>query len=158
MADQLFLPLVLDDESDISLEDDEDIFLFAAVVPFMRRNLNRSLDFFEVTVPEYFGDEFQSHFRLSRNTAEILTREVVATGNIPYGNNFGRASIPPEKQCLMYLWMMANGREATRQVADRFDVTMSSCARVLRRVNTALLTLRQRYIKWPNGKPVNNCF
>jgi len=69
-------------------------------------------------------------------------------------NAFGRAPIPPEKQVLVYLWMMANGSETTHQVADRFNITMSSCGRVLRRVNSAVLSMRQRYIKWPNGKAI----
>ena len=82
----------------------------------------------------------------------MLTREVVATARINAANRFGRAPIPPPKQVLIYLWVMANGRETTRQVSDRFNVTMSSCARVLCRVNAAVLSLRERYVKWPNGK------
>lgn len=105
----------------------------------MRRSLNRMSGYFEVVVPAHFGDEFQSHFRLTRNTCELLTREIVATGVINVGNQFGRAPIPAEKQVLAYLWIMANGNETTRQVADRFDITMSSCGRVLRRVNSAVL-------------------
>ena len=33
-----------------------------------------------------------------------------------------------------------------------FDVTMSSCGRVLRKVNTAILSILPRYLKWPNGE------
>jgi len=66
---------------------------------------------------------------------------------INVGNAFGRAPIPPEKQILVYLWMMANGSKTTRQVADQFNITMSSCGRVVQRVNSAVLTMRQRYIK-----------
>jgi hypothetical protein len=90
---------------------------------------------------------------MTRNTCELLTREIVASGRINLGlNQFGRDPIPPEKQVLIHLWMMANGEETTRQVADRFDVTMSSCGRVLRKVNAAVLSMLPRYIKWPNGK------
>ena len=84
-------------------------------------------------MPAYFGDEFASHFRLSRNTCELLTTEIVASGHINLGNEFGRpAPIPPQKQVLVYLWMVANACEITRQVADRFNITMSSCGRILR--------------------------
>ena len=96
----------------------------------------------------------KNHFRLTRNTCELLTREILASGVINVRNAFGRAPIPPEKQILVYLWMMANGSETTRQVADRFNITMSSCGRVLQRVNSAVLSMRQRYIKWPNGKAI----
>ena len=109
-------------------------------------------------MPSYLGDKFRSHFRMTRNTCELLTREIVASGRINLGlNQFGRDPIPPEKQVLIYLWMMANGEETTRQVADRFDVTMSSCGRVLRKVNAAVLSMLPCYIKWPNGKTKLNC-
>ena len=91
-----------------------------------------NIGYFEKTVPAYFGDEFASHFQLSRNTCELLTTEIVASGHINLGNEFGRGPIPPQKQVLVYLWMMANACETTRQVADRFNVTMSSCGRILR--------------------------
>ena len=81
------------------------------------------------------------------------TREIVASGCLNVGLNwFRRAPIPPEKQILIYLWMLANGDETSRQVADRLDVTMSSCRRVLRKVNTAILSMLPRYLKWPNGE------
>jgi len=155
MAQQGFLLAILD-ESDVSdlLDDEDDVFILSVASTYMRRSLNRIEGYFEVTVPSYFGDEFKNHFRLTRNTCELLTREILASGVINVGNAFGRAPIPPEKQILVYLWMMANGSETTRQVADRFNITMSSCGRVLQRVNSAVLSMRPRYIKWPNGKTI----
>ena len=134
-------------------EADDDVFILAVASTVMRRNLSRIRGYVETTVASYLDDEFRSHFRMTRNTCELLTREIVASGRINLGlNQFGRDPIPPEKQVLIYLWMMANGEETTRQVADRFDVTMSSCGRVLRRVNAAVLSMLPCYIKWPNGK------
>ena len=156
MAQHGFLLAIVYEENDCSelLESEDDVFLLAVLSTFMKRSLNRNIGYFEETVPADFGDEFASHFRLSRNTCELLTTEIVASGHINLGNEFGRAPIPPQKQVLVYLWMMANACGTTRQVADRFNVTMSSCGRILRRVNTALLSLRSRYLKWPNGKTV----
>lgn len=99
---------------------------------FTKQSVTNSIGYFEETVPAYFGYEFASHFQLSRNTCELLTTEIVASGHINLGNEFGRAPIAPQKQVLVYLWMMANACETTRQVADRFNVTMSSCGRILR--------------------------
>ena len=80
MADRLMiLAIALDDEEE--LEDVNDIVIFGTVSTFIRRNLNHSQNFFEVTVPGYFDAEFQGHFRLSRTTAERLARKVVATGH-----------------------------------------------------------------------------
>lgn len=155
MAQHGFLFAVLDDEDySESVEAEDDVFLFSVVSTFMKRSLNRTVGYFEETVPTYFGDEFANHFRLTRSTCELLTTEIVASGHINLGNEFGRAPIPPEKQVLVYLWMMANACETTRQVADRFGITMSSCGRILHRVNSAVLSLRSRYLKWPNSNAV----
>ena len=106
-------------------------------------------------MPLYFGDEFESHFQLTRNTCDLLTRGIVSSGCLNLGLNwFGRTPIPPEKQILIYLWMLANGNETSKQVADRFDVTMSSCGRVQQKVNTAILSVLPRYLKWPNGENI----
>ena len=60
--------------------------LFGAVCTFMKRDLNRIKGYFEVTVPTYFPSEFQSHFRMTITTFEILCREIVQTAKIPTGN------------------------------------------------------------------------
>lgn len=67
---------------------------------------------------------------------------------------FGRTPIPPEKPILIYLWMLANGNKTSRQVADRLDATMGSCVRVLRKVNTTILSMIPRYHKWLNGETI----
>jgi len=156
MALRGFLIAVLNDDKDCHelIECDDDIFVLAVGSTVMQQGLSRIQGYFEETVPSYFGDEFKSHFRLTRNTCELLTREIVASGCLNVDlNQFGRTPIPPEKQILIYLWMLANGNETSRQVADRCDVTMSSCGRVLRKV-TAILSMLPRYLKWPNGETI----
>ena len=127
MVQEGFLLVILD-EFDVSdlLDHEDDIFILSVASTFMRRRLNCIDGYFEVTVPSYFADEFKNHFRLTRNTCELLTREILASGVINVGNAFGRSPFPPEKQVSVYLWMMANGSETMRQVADRFNITMSS--------------------------------
>lgn len=157
MALSGYLFAVLDDDEDCRefVESDDDIFVLAVDSTVMRRRLSRIQGYFEETVPSYFGDKFKSHFRLTQNTCELLTREIVASGCLNVGlNRFGRAPIPPEKQSLIYLWMLANGNETSRQVADCFDVTMCSCGRVLRKVNTGILSMLPRYVKWLNGETI----
>ena len=55
------------------LERDDDIILLAAVACFMRRELTRVNGYFEVTIPAYLSGEFQNHFRMSRETCQLLT-------------------------------------------------------------------------------------
>ena len=137
-------------ENDV-FDDDEDIAVFSCLSSFMRRNLSRIEGFFEGTIPRYLPSEFQSHFRMTKSTMEIVCREMVNTGRIPLRNVRGRQPIPPEKQVLLFVWCVAN-QDCIGLVADRFDVTMSSVDRVLRRAARALLDLCPTYIKWPNGK------
>ena len=92
MAQLVFLSAILDEVDVYDLLDDEDdVFILSVASTYMRRSLNRIEGYFEVTVPSYFGEEFKNHFRLTRNTCEFLTREILASGVINVGNAFGRA-------------------------------------------------------------------
>ena len=69
-------------------------FNFFSVASFyLQRNLNRVYDYFESTIPLRFPDEFKSLFRMTRETCELFTHEVMPTGRIPLGNGSGRAPI-----------------------------------------------------------------
>ena len=61
------------------MDDDDDIVVFSVVSCFMRRNLTRISGYFEQTVPSYLPDEFRQHFRMTRETCEILTQEIIQT-------------------------------------------------------------------------------
>ena len=120
----LLLYEMLDDtmEEELLNEDDGDIHLIRAIIPFMRRDLIRnSFFFFEVVVPCYSLDEFSGHFRMTRNTFESLSQELATTGSIPHGNRFGRKAIPLQKQVLIFVWFISN-LEAMRSVSDRFKL------------------------------------
>ena len=102
MADVVSLLPVLElvedfEEINDIMDDDDDTVVFSAVSCFMRRNLTRISGYLEQTVPGYLPDEFRQHFRMTRETCEMLTREIVQTGHIPLGNAFGRRVIAPEK-------------------------------------------------------------
>ena len=160
MDDKVAVPLICDflvncDEEIERFLRNENDFDFVAIAGvsccFVRRNLTRIQNYFESTVSNYFGDEFAAHFRMTRTTAELLTREVINTGRIPLGNPFGRPSIPPEKQVLVFLWALAT-QESTREIADRFDITYSSVSRTVVRVTEAVCGLKNQYIRWPNDE------
>jgi len=91
MALSGILCAVLDeDDSREFTEADDDVFILAVASTVMRRNLSRIRGYVETTVASYLGDEFRSHFRMTRNTCELLTREIVASGRINLGlNQFG---------------------------------------------------------------------
>ena len=154
MADQSSIVVhELTEDFDLENElfrDEDDLMILSAVGCFMRCDLNRIQDYFEVTVSSYAPSVFRNHFRMTRGTCEILCREIMNTGKIPARNTRERLPIPPVKQVLAFLWSMAN-QEPTRLVADRFNITMSSVDRVLHRGTRALADISAEYIKWPNG-------
>ena len=90
------------------LGNDDSTLLLTDIIPFMRHNLNRVEGFFTHTLPSYSMDEFKGHFRMTKGTCEALVREIVAIGNIPIGNHFGRKSIDPKKQVMILLSCMTN--------------------------------------------------
>lgn len=155
MADVLMLlPELMEDDVNVIndiIEDDNDIVVFSAASCFMRRNLTRRVGYCEQTVPRYLPDEFKHHFCMTKETFEILSREILRMGHIPLGNPSGRPVIQPQKQILTFLWGMAN-QEPARAIADRFDITRSSYNRVFRRVVMAAVGLCNEYIRWPTGE------
>ena len=73
-------------------DSNDDIILLAAVACFMRRELTRVNGYFEVTIPAYLSGEFENHFRMTRETCQLLTQELMTTGRIPTGNSSGAAN------------------------------------------------------------------
>ena len=155
MADVLMLlPELMEDDVNVIndiIEDDNDIIVFSAASCFMRRNLTHMAGYLEQTVPRYLPDEFKHHFCMTKETFEILSREILRMGHIPLGNPSARPVIQPQKQILTFLWGMAN-QEPARAIADRFDITRSSYNRVFRRVVMAAVGLCNEYIRWPTGE------
>ena len=152
MAEKLILMNEMLDEAVDELlgcEDEGEIRLIGSITPFMRNDLKRNANFYEVLVPLYSVSEFRSHFQMTRTTFEAFSREVAATGSIPRGNRFGRKPIPIYKQVLTFIWFISN-MESMRSVTDRFNVTLRSLGWIRKRVSEAVITLREEYIKWLN--------
>ena len=98
------------------MEDDDDVILFSAVSCFTRRNLTRNHNYSEVTIPRYLPDEFKNHFRITRETCELLLREIVQTGNRTLGNLGGRDVIAPKKQVLFLSYLPQENKTSTDTV------------------------------------------
>ena len=102
-------------------------------------------------IPKYNDWEFKSHFRLGRESLELLCQKLSTSELKTKKNNGGRPLIPLGKQVVIFLWYCST-KEPHRTVADRFDVTRSSVVRVVSRVCQAILDiLLQDQIKWPCG-------
>ena len=132
-------------------DSNHDVILLAAVVSYMQRELTRVNGYFEVTIPVYLSGKLENRFQMTRETCQLLTQEIMQTGRIPTGNSSGQPTILPEKQILLFLWIVPN-TEWYHTTANRFGVAMSSAYRAIRQVMEGFIDLSGHYIKWPNGE------
>lgn len=131
---------------------EEDVLLF----PLMRHLINgrrrhRVENYLQI-VDSLTDAEFKEHFRLNRNTASILIEELETSAFIP-SHTFGRKPISAKLSFLLFLWYIAN-TEPLRTMSDRFNISISSVFRVLRRVIAWLLTKADEVINWPQEHEV----
>ena len=113
MADflNIFAALEQEDCETISctiLDNNDDVIPLTAIACLMRRRLTHVNGYLEVTIPAYLSGEFENHLRMTRETSQLLTQEIMHTGWIPTGNSSGRPEVLPEKQILLFLWSVAN--------------------------------------------------
>lgn len=75
----MLLPELIEDDVNVinDIIGDDDIVVFSAASCFMQRNLTCIAGYFEQTVPRYLPDEFKHHFRMTKETFEILSREIL---------------------------------------------------------------------------------
>ena len=79
MADVLniFAALEQDDLETISciiFYNNDDVILLVAVACFMWGELTRVNGYFEVTIPAYLSNHLENHFRMTRETCQLLTQ------------------------------------------------------------------------------------
>ena len=88
---------------------------------------------------------------MTRRTFELLVHMNGPSEHIPKGNSFGQPAVDPRKEIAMSLRVMAN-QETHRQIADRFDASLSSMSRCFDWACRALVDLLLDLVKWPNGR------
>ena len=142
-----------EDESLVEGNHEDTFVVLSSCGVFTRLKWVRITRYFESTVPRYHCDVFRSHFRMTSSTFEMLSLLLSASDYIPKANRFGKPCIQPLKQIAVAVWALAN-QESCRQihVSDRFDVTICSVTRGLRRVTKALVDVRGDFIQWPRGR------
>ncbi|KAK4887302.1 hypothetical protein RN001_003573 [Aquatica leii] len=109
-----------------------------------RLKIKKIEEFVDQIVPHYSNKTFESHFRISRKTVEMLLDRLDSSHVIPI-HDYGVKKISSEKSMLLTLWYLSNN-ETFRQISDRFCVSLSSAHCVLTRVLNFLLTLKSEYI------------
>ncbi|KAK3107567.1 hypothetical protein FSP39_017459 [Pinctada imbricata] len=106
-------------------------------------------------------DDFKLHYRLHRDTFDIVLNEVFIWLHIAYRG--GSLPIEPDKQFLVFLNYLGN-QQSMRECAHLFGLSKSTVHRVIHSVTSALLQIKDKVIRWPNGeeqkeiaRKVQNC-
>ncbi|XP_019699512.2 protein ALP1-like [Harpegnathos saltator] len=144
--------LSIDDTSFSSEENDGYLLLFPLMKYLISGCKRHRVEDYLHVVDSWTDLEFKEHLRIKRNLAIRLIDELHESGFIP-SHSFGVRPIEAKLSFLIFLWHLAN-TESLRTISDRFDVSISSVFRVIRRVTAWILIKLDDVIKWPEGQHV----
>ncbi|XP_032686637.1 uncharacterized protein LOC116851399 [Odontomachus brunneus] len=112
----------------------------------VREHHFRITNFMEIVFSFYSLTDFKLHFRMQRNTFEMLI-QILGPALLERENS---PQLPPSKQIAIVLWILSN-QEVYRSVADRFSVAKDTIWRCVFNVCYVLDVTQHvhNYIKWP---------
>ncbi|KAJ8951202.1 hypothetical protein NQ314_007703 [Rhamnusium bicolor] len=115
------------------------------------RVIPKNEHYLEHTVPQYNDGEFIQHFRVSRQVANKIGDGFKNSEYFKYqsGSNDKISAI---SQVLIFLWFAGHQTSSFRDVGDRFNLSISSVYRIIRRLIYFLSNKAPEIIKWPNAK------
>ena len=102
----------------------------------------------------YFFDIIYIYEACKCNTyIHMIVTDEYETSKFMPNNLYGIRPIPGRLNIYILLWFMAN-TEPLRTISDRFDVSISSVFRIIRRLIAWLLTKTDEIITWPQHEKV----
>lgn len=102
----------------------------------------------ENVVSKYSDVEFTRHFRIKASLFNALSAEFGRSN--AYSKLREDKRMSPEKHMLLFLWFAGHEAVSFRDLADRFDVSLSTVSVALTRVIYFVSNLSAKVIKWPN--------
>lgn len=99
-------------------------------------------------MPQYSERVFFEHFRLSRELVNDISQRFESSRYF-HSNSGQYGQISALHEVLIYLWYIGHQTASYRDVADRFNITISSVNRVVCRLTAFLSNLSPEIIKWP---------
>ncbi|XP_026742638.1 protein ALP1-like [Trichoplusia ni] len=135
------------EEEDFSDNDDDSLFF--PLMQYLVRLRRKRVDDYLHIIDSWTDSEFKNRLRLSRKTAYRLIDELEKSGFIA-SHKFGLKPLEPKLCIYIFLSFIANTEPLT-PIATRFDISISSTFRVIRRVVAWILTKLDDAIKWPQS-------
>ncbi|XP_044766205.1 uncharacterized protein LOC123322328 [Coccinella septempunctata] len=103
----------------------------------------------EETVPLYSNKQFTEHFRVSRDIVHKLKEQFEASKYYPKKET-GFRRIGSERCILAFLWFASNESTSFRDVADRFNLSVSTLHRIVVNVTSFLSDMSGNVIVRPS--------
>ncbi|XP_049795217.1 putative nuclease HARBI1 [Schistocerca nitens] len=108
-------------------------------------------NYVEDVVPQYNDREFVEHFRVRRHVADDLCERFRNSRFYNYRAG-GNGKLLPLQHILIFLWFAGHEAAGFRDVADRFNICISSLRCVIQRVTNFISDLGREVIKWPSAE------
>jgi hypothetical protein len=137
------IPLFFESSSEDS--SDDDFFMLEDFQPIANK---KNENYCEDTVVEYTDRQFMMHFRVSRDVHADLTERFQNSSHFPTQNRGGNDRIIATNHLLIFLWFAGHKTASFRDVADRFNITIGSLSRVIKRVTVFISNLSPEIIQW----------
>lgn len=152
------LMMIMNSEDEDSSSDDE-----AEILSVVKRNSNmdilltqlallpqkriRILNYVGEVVPSYTDEDFKMHFRLNRQTFEFVCQRFEQSDI--YSQLRLDKKFEASTYILLFLWFAGHEACSFRDVADRFNTSLSSVHRIIHRVTMFMSSLSPEVIRWP---------
>lgn len=142
-------PMSEDSDCDDECEDDNDDTLFFPLMQYLIRLRRKRVDDYLHIIDSWSDSKFKHRMRLSRKTTSRLIGELEQSGFIA-SHKFGLKPLEPKLCFYIFLSFIANTEPLT-PIATRFDISISSAFRVIRKVVAWILSKLNDAVKWPQN-------
>ncbi|CAH1980166.1 unnamed protein product [Acanthoscelides obtectus] len=108
--------------------------------------------YFEDVVRQMPDNVYFDHFRMSRQKTEYLAEKFAVSQYFSVGREGDSEKISALKFITVFLWYAGNEAYSNRDVADRFNISVSSLHKIIKRLTYFLSNLATEVIRWPDGE------
>lgn len=137
--------------SDYEYSEDDLINSTSDEESLVERERPKNQNFFEIIVPQFNDKEFMEHFRVSRGVSEIIAERFENSEYFNYQSG-GNGKQSSYQQVIIYLWFVGHQTSSFRDVADRFNIAISTLFTSVRKITYFFSNLSPEIVRWPSNE------
>lgn len=116
---------------------------------YLQKKRNCIRNYFEEIVPTYTEQEFIRHFRVKKSLFASLAEEMEISR--PYIDLDQSQCYSAQKHLAVFLWFAGHECCCFRDLADRFDLSLSTVCLMINRTTEFLSSMAPKVIVWPDN-------